>query len=95
MRCQHEDYYDDMYPEFAPEPIVVRCDQVATHCWTFSQDMADEGGFPTRGVREVVRVWSCTEHATLFVPDTELWGPWNATLIGTTVLAPARVRVSA
>ncbi len=29
MNCQHVDYHADMYPEFAPDPIVVRCTNTA------------------------------------------------------------------
>jgi hypothetical protein len=32
MKCEAEDAYDDMYPEFAPESIVVGCEQ-EVHGW--------------------------------------------------------------
>ena len=87
MRCQHDSYFDDMYPGFAPEPIVVRCEKQATHRWTFSEDAADQEGWPRRGVREVVHVWTCAEHAEEVDPALTEWGPFNAKLLRTEVVA--------
>jgi len=32
--CQRQDQFADMYPEFAPAPIVVKCDKPAVALWT-------------------------------------------------------------
>jgi hypothetical protein len=54
--CQREDEFADMYPEFAPEPIVVRCERSATVLW---EDDGDPEGQYEHGHAMVV----CTEHA--------------------------------
>jgi hypothetical protein len=56
VTCQREDEFDDMYPEFAPEPIVVRCERSATVLW---EDDGDPEGEYEHGHAMCV----CTEHA--------------------------------
>jgi len=56
VMCQREDEHDDMYPEFAPEPIVVPCPRSATVLW---EDDGDPQGEYEHGHAMVV----CTEHA--------------------------------
>jgi len=51
VKCQRFDEHDDMYPEFAPEPIVVRCEHEATVLWEDDSE---------RGVAGMV---VCTHHA--------------------------------
>jgi hypothetical protein len=81
MQCQWEAHYDDMYPEFAPDPIVVRCAARATHHALVAETMADEGGYPRPGQREVVHQWACAEHAPefdAFGADEMDAGYWNS-----------------
>jgi hypothetical protein len=85
MRCQHETYHDDMYPEFAPEPIVLRCDARATVHHLIAEDVADDGGWPRGGVREVVHIWACQEHAEDWSLDGQYWNPFNPRLIRTEI----------
>jgi len=54
--CQREDEFDDMYPEFAPEPIIVKCERSATVLW---EDDGDPEGEYVHGHAMCV----CTEHA--------------------------------
>jgi hypothetical protein len=85
MRCQGEDMHDDMYPEFAPEPIVVPCRNQATHHWMVAEDAADEGGYPKAGVREVVHVWACAEHAEGVEIEGGWWNQYHPRLLALTV----------
>lgn len=89
MRCQYESYHDDMYPEFAPEPIVIKCGERATHHWRYAEDAADEEGWPKRGVREVMHIWACTAHAAEYQEEHDPfgWGPFNPVLLSLEVSA--------
>lgn len=53
--CAHVEYHQDMYPEFAPGPIVVRCTDEAVVVWT-------DGGEPEWG-EEAFEVVLCSAHA--------------------------------
>jgi hypothetical protein len=83
MKCQHEDAFDDMYPEFAPDPIVVPCQKPHRVHWRVAEDVADEGGYPVKGMREVVNVFACEDHAHLFQPD-EFPNPFNPVVLSRT-----------
>lgn len=85
MRCQFEAYHDDMYPEFAPEPIVIRCEAQSTHHMVTVEDAADDGGYPKRGVREVVHTWLCTDHAVEYEPESYFNAMFNSRWLRTTI----------
>lgn len=54
MKCQHSDYFDDMYPEFAPEPIRIQCENTAVRLVIVAGDYG-EG-------REVWQWATCEDH---------------------------------
>jgi len=54
--CQREDQHNDMYPEFSPEPIVVRCERSATVLW-------EDDGDPEGEYVHAHAMCVCTEHA--------------------------------
>jgi len=58
ITCTFVSYHDDMYPEFAPEPIVVRCEADAT-ARVYG---ADEQGY-------AFHVICCGPHAAEFADD--------------------------
>lgn len=60
--CNAKDYYDDMYPEFAPEPIVVPCDEPATFTFVWFGPPTDEYGYPLPGAKVVSREHLCDTH---------------------------------
>jgi hypothetical protein len=57
--CDVVDYFDDMYPEFAPDPIAVQCEQRATHVVSYIDHMT--GGEPEHMSEHV-----CADHAAAF-----------------------------
>jgi len=53
--CAHVEYYADMYPEFARDPIVIRCEDEAVVVWS-------DSGEPEWG-EEAFDVVLCAAHA--------------------------------
>jgi hypothetical protein len=62
MRCDELDYHDDMYPEFAPEPIVIRCEGKATHRVELVSPAVNAEGWEMRGVSERHLRFVCPVH---------------------------------
>lgn len=59
ITCEWVEYHDDMYPEFAPEPLVSRCLEQATERFAYSEG---EGGLADRIVL-------CAKHSSVLRDD--------------------------
>ena len=66
MKCDELDYFSDMYPEFAPEPIVVSCDEVAHARVEIISPMLNDEGYEVKGGYERHQRFLCSNHLAMF-----------------------------
>jgi hypothetical protein len=82
MKCDELDYFDDMYPEFAPDPIVVSCDEAAVTKLEISSPAVNAEGFEIRGVYERHLRFLCRNHYKMLKAELDSpHFPWEAKVI--------------
>lgn len=70
FECVWTDEFDDMYPEFAPEPISVKCSDEATHLVVGWENNVGDFGLP-------FSLAYCAKHASMWVESEEAPAPFG------------------
>jgi hypothetical protein len=69
--CEATDHFDDMYPEFAPDPIIVNCHEPGRWQVVWDDVIRDEQGYPMGTQRSHTTELLCDKHHARLLEDLE------------------------